>query len=95
MTHETSAFEPNVRQILSETIRIIKGKIPSKVRAELRAAVKAGVLGHLERDGLKPEVFYHTDHKNHAVERQQQDAIDALERIDKALRLPKIADTID
>jgi hypothetical protein len=37
--------------------------------------VKAGVLGHLKRDGLKPEIFFHPDHKHGAIERQKAEAM--------------------
>ena len=34
----------------------------------------AGVLGHLKKDGLKPEIFYHPDHRNGAIDRQKREA---------------------
>jgi len=74
MTRYTDAFGPNVEQILVKASRVIRGPIPARVRAELRAAVKAGVLGHLPKDGLKPEIFFHPDHKNGAKERQAREA---------------------
>ena len=64
MTRYTAEFGPNVEQILAQATRVVRVKIPASVRAELRAAVKAGVLGHLKKDGLKPEIFFHPDHKN-------------------------------
>lgn len=70
----TDAFGPNVSQILSQGTRVVRGPIPAQVRAELRAAVKAGVLGRLKKDGLKPEIFFHPDHKNGAIERQNREA---------------------
>lgn len=51
----------NVRLIMSEGYRLV-GRIPAEVRKELRAAVKAGVLGHLKKDGLLPEAFYWNIH---------------------------------
>ena len=70
MTRYTDEFGPNVQNILIQASRVIRGPIPARVRKELMAAVKAGVLGHLKRDGLKPEIFYHPDHKNGARDRQ-------------------------
>lgn len=70
----TDEFGPNVQNILVQATRVVRGKIPAQVRAELRRAVKAGVLGHLKKDGLKPEIFYHPDHKHGAVERQKREA---------------------
>jgi hypothetical protein len=39
--------------------RIITGRIPSSVRKALNAAVKAGELGHIKRNDLKPEAYHH------------------------------------
>jgi len=65
---------PNVEQIRKQASRVIRGRIPAQVRKELMAAVKAGELGHLKKDGLKPEIFFHPDHKNGAKERQIREA---------------------
>lgn len=70
----TSEYGPNVEQILAHGSRVIRGKVPMSVRRELGAAVKAGVLGHLKKDGLKPEIYFHPDHKNGAIERQMREA---------------------
>lgn len=88
MTRYTDAYGPNVQQILVQATRVIRGKVPAQVRAELRAAVKAGVLGHLAKDGLKPEVFYHPDHKHGAIERQQREAEVAIESIASVMCAP-------
>lgn len=74
MTRYTADFGPNVEQILCQASRVIRSPIPARVRAELRAAVAAGVLGHLKKDGLKPEIFFHPDHKHGAIERQKREA---------------------
>jgi hypothetical protein len=78
-------FGPNVTDILCRATRVIRGRVPAQVRAELRAAVKAGVLGHLKADGLKPEIFFHPDHKNGAIERQRREAEYAIGCIAKVL----------
>lgn len=70
----TDAHGPNVQQILIQATRVIRGKIPAQVRKELMAAVKAKVLGRLPKDGLKPEIFFHPDHKHGAVDRQKSEA---------------------
>lgn len=85
MTRYTAEFGPNVEQILAQASRVIRGRIPAQVRKELAAAVKAGVLGHLKRDGLKPEIFFHPDHKNGAKERQAREAAYAIECIKKVV----------
>jgi len=74
----TADFGPNVEQILCQATRVIRGRVPAQVRKELSAAVKAGVLGRLPKDGLKPEIYFHPDHRHGAVELQQREAAYAL-----------------
>jgi len=74
MSRYTAEYGPNVEQILCGATRVVRGKIPAQVRKELSAAVKAGVLGRLAKDGLKPEIFFHPDHKNGAKELQAREA---------------------
>ncbi len=74
MGRYTDAYGPNVEQILLQATRVVEGRIPRQVRNELMSAVKAGVLGRLPKDGLKPEIFFHPDHKHGAVDRQKREA---------------------
>lgn len=83
----TDDFGPNVAQILVQASRVIRGRVPAQVRAELRAAVKAGVLGHLKKDGLKPEIFFHPTHKNGAIERQKREAVYSVDCISKVMHI--------
>ena len=75
----------NAELIRMQATRVICGRVPAQVRAELREAVKAGYLGHLPKDGLKPEVFFAPDHKNGAIERQAHEAAYAVECIGKVM----------
>lgn len=90
----TDDFGPNVANILAQASRVIRGRIPAEVRAQLRAAVKAGVLGHLPKDGLKPEIFFHPDHKNGAVERQAREAAYSIACISKVIAPTPVEDKI-
>lgn len=91
----TDAFGPNVEQILVQASRVIRGKVPAFIRRELNAAVKAGVLGHLKRDGLKPEIFFHPDHKNGAIERQKREAEYAISCIAKVVHVNTNEEAVD
>lgn len=53
-----SVDEANVQMVKCERYRIVKGKLPQNVRKALNSAVKSGVLGHLKKDGYKPECYY-------------------------------------
>lgn len=67
-------MNPNVELIRKHATRVVNGKIPAQVRKALMEAVRAGELGRLPKDGLKPEIFFHPDHKNGAIERQKREA---------------------
>lgn len=88
MTRYTAEFGPNVEQILIQASRVVRGPIPRQVRKELMTAVKAGVLGRFPKDGLKPEIFFHPDHKHGAAERQRSEAAYAVGCIAKVMAGP-------
>lgn len=85
----TAEFGPNVEQILIQATRVIRGKIPAQVRKELMTAVKAKVLGRLPKDGLKPEIFFHPDHKHGAADRQKREAEYAIGCISTVMAGPE------
>ena len=95
MTRYTAEFGPNVEQILAQATRVVRGKIPASVRAELRAAVKAGVLGHLKKDGLTPEIFFHPDHKNGAKDRPIREAQYAAECIAGVIAIKPVEQRVE
>lgn len=84
----TDDFGPNVSRILTQASHVVRGRIPAQVRRELAAAVKAGALGHLKKDGLKPEIFFHPDHKNGAIDRQKREALYSVQCITGVLATP-------
>ena len=89
LSRYTGDYGPNVEQILVHATRVVRGRIPSQVRAELRAAVAAGVLGRLKKDGLKPEVFFHPDHKHGAIDLQKREAEHAIGNIASVMATPQ------
>lgn len=79
---------PNVEQIRKQASRVVRGPMPAQVRKELLGAVKAGLLGRLKKDGLKPEIFFHPDHKNGARDRQMREASYAAQCIASVVASP-------
>ena len=51
--------EANVEMVRTERVRLITSRVPADVRKALNAAVKSGYLGHVKKDGDKPEAYYH------------------------------------
>lgn len=56
---EMTADQSNVAKVLAKRVHLITSRLPSEVRRALNAAVKRGELGHMKKDGHKPEVYYH------------------------------------
>lgn len=78
-------MNPNVAVIRVEGVRSIRGTVPRQVRSALMNAVKDGILGHLKKDGLKPEMFFHPNSIWRAKEEQSRIAIESVESIRKVL----------
>jgi hypothetical protein len=91
----TAEFGPNVERILCQGTLVVRGRIPSQVRKELRAAVKAGALGRLAKDGLKPEIYFHPDHKHGAVELQRREAGYSIGCIASVIHVPTTVERIE
>lgn len=87
-TRYTDEFGPNVSRILAQGSLVVRGRIPAQVRKQLSAAVKAGALGRLPKDGLKPEIYFHPDHKHGAIERQKLEAAYAIQCIATVIASP-------
>ena len=56
---EITADQANVEMVKMGRVRLVTGKLPAKVRKALNNAVKAGELGHLKKEGKKPEAYFH------------------------------------
>lgn len=85
----TEEFGPNVTNILVGGSRVIRGRIPAQVRKQLMAAVKAGVLRRLKKDGLKPEVFYNPNNRTSALDVQAREAAYSISCIAGVLATPQ------
>ena len=82
---EKSLITPNVRMIIREKYRVIRGSIPRSVRTELNKAVKNGILGHFKKDGLCPECYYFISFENEARNAVINKATESIENIAKVL----------
>lgn len=73
---EISAAQANVLMVQIESVHIVRGRIPSEVRAALNAAVKSGDLGHLKKEGFKPEAFFHKNARANAITERNRIALE-------------------
>mgnify|MGYP003604462712 FL=1 len=53
-----TAEQANVEKVRIQRV-VLAGRMPMEVRKALNAAVKRGELGHMKKDGNKPEAYYH------------------------------------
>ena len=68
-----SAADANVALVRMEGVRLVKARMPREVRAALMAGVRDGRLGHLPKDGRKPEAFFHPNSIWRAKEERQRE----------------------
>ncbi len=76
---------PNVAVVRMMGVRLVKGKIPASVRKELNAAIKEGKIGHLKKEGLKPEAYFHPNSKFKAMEDRDREASESIQAISKVV----------
>lgn len=76
-----SAADANVELVRMQGISVMVGRLSQDLRSALMAAVKDGRLGHLKKDGLKPEVFFHPNSEGTAREARNRAARQAIEAI--------------
>ncbi|HBO2015822.1 TPA: hypothetical protein L4G30_005058 [Pseudomonas aeruginosa] len=65
---ELTADQANVQMVRNDRFRVVINSLPADVRKALNAAVKTGELGHMKKEGHKPECYYHPTFKYLAVE---------------------------
>jgi hypothetical protein len=80
-----SAAEANVLMVQAEGVRLITGRVMADVRKALNAAVKAGELGHIKKEGLKPEAYHHKNARGKALEARNRAAADSVKSICKII----------
>lgn len=56
---QISAAQANVRLVKIQRFRLITSTVPRDVRSALNEAVRNGELGHMKKEGHKPECYFH------------------------------------
>lgn len=56
---ELTADQANVQMVRTERFRMVVNSLPASLRKALNAAVRSGELGHMKKDGQKPECYFH------------------------------------
>ncbi len=59
MDNGMSIDDANIEIVRLMGVRIVTGGLDRRTRSALMTGVKEGRIGHLKKDGLKPEVFFH------------------------------------
>ena len=64
---ELTADQANVEKVKIARVQMVINKLPAAVRKALNSAVRSGELGHLKKDGHKPETYYHKSFEHLAI----------------------------
>lgn len=72
MDQGMSLDDANVEVIRMMGVRIVVAGFDRRTRAALMAGVKSGKLGHLKKDGMKPEAFFHPNSLANAKEERSR-----------------------
>src|ERR1044072_8632602 len=80
---EITADQANVLIVQMMGVRVITNKLPTNVRKALNDAVKTGELGHIKKDGLKPEVYHHKNARPKALTERERAMRVALQSVSK------------
>lgn len=75
------AAEANVCIVQMMGVRLITSKIPRETRSALMAAVKRGEIGHLPKDELRPEAFFHKNGRANALDARDRAAMEAVKAL--------------
>lgn len=78
---EITADEANVEKVRMGRVQVVTARLPAQVRKALNEAVKRNYLGHMKKDGNKPEVYYHPTFDylaRHARTEHEQATLNAL-----------------
>lgn len=73
----------SVDKVLHQGTMVITSNTPSIVRKELNQGVTDGVLGRLEKDDLKPEIYFVKKYENQARSMQADIAVERRESLAK------------
>jgi hypothetical protein len=56
---EITLDQAHVMMVKAQRVKLVSSRLPRDVRSALNAAVKRGELGHMEKEGHKPEAYFH------------------------------------
>lgn len=80
-----TAAQANVLMVQMEGVHIVTGKVPADVRKALNEAVRAGALGHIKKEGMKPEAYHHKNARARALEAREREYRSSLSTLSKIL----------
>ena len=78
---EITSEQANVERVKMARVKMVINRLPSDVRKSLNAAVKRGELGHIKKDGHKPEVYFHPHFEHLAIGDRNQRARDVANAV--------------
>lgn len=85
---ELTADQANVKKVLMQRVLLVTTRIPANVRKALNEAVKSGELGHVKKDGHKPEAYYHPTFEYLVTGERNQHERDILNAVKRVAGFP-------
>lgn len=64
--------QANVYIVQLMGVRVIRETVPRAVRTALNAAVKRGEIGHIKKEGLRPECYHHKNARANALDERDR-----------------------
>lgn len=81
---EMTTDQANVYMVQLEGVHVVSGRIPASTRKALNQAVKNKEIGHIKKEGLKPEVYHHKNARANALEARNRifnNSVTALQKV--------------
>lgn len=85
---EMTAEQANVEKVKMKRVQLVTCRMPQQVRAALNAAVKRGELGHMKKDGHKPEAYFHPTFEYLAKQERSEHAHNTLKALAGVIARP-------
>jgi hypothetical protein len=90
---EITVDQANVLIVQMMGVRVINNRLPADVRKALNAAVKTGELGHIKKEGLKPEVYHHKNARPKALAIREREMSNKMQSVNKVFGTSKYTPT--
>ena len=83
-TGKMTAAQANVLLVQMAGVKIVQSKLPMDLRKAFNDAVKNGELGHVKKEGMRPEAYHHKNARPRALEMRDEIFRNSISNLSKA-----------